>query len=146
LPHLVGKTPGGEAAGDTEALCMVADGNVLVAERPGCLCHLLDGMSALAPGGVDMEVAPDHVVTDEIGEGSGSGSLKLAPVLPEFRLDPGETEGAVDPGLVLSRDRPAGRKVDEPVLVQPPVPRDREFAHDDVVLFRAREVLEGGSE
>ena len=135
LAHLVGQALRGEAAGDMKGLCVVADGDVLVAERRRGLRHLADGVGALAPPGMDVEVAPDRTVADEVGQGPGPGGLDLAAVLPEFRLDPGKAERPVDPGLVLPRDHAVARKIHEPVLVEPPVPRNRESPESDVVLL-----------
>ena len=94
---------GREAVGDPQALGVVAEDEVLVAEGDGGLGHALYGPLAVGVVRVDVQVAPDVRDLDEVRELALLGGLDLPGVLPELRRD-------VRRGRAASRAPPRWRR------------------------------------
>ena len=127
-------------------LRVVAHADVLVAQRLGPGDHHLEGVVAVGPVRVHVEIAADVVERHEIREVPLEGRLDLAPVLPDLGRDPRQAHGLVDVLLLLARDALVVLLADDAVLVDREPLLLREAAELDVVLLGAREVLERGAE
>ena len=66
---------------------MVAEGEILVPERPRRQRHLLDGRLSVRPGRVAVEVAAQVGPLDEHGQLALPRRLELAPVLAQLGRD-----------------------------------------------------------
>ena len=123
---------------------MVADGEIAVSQPLRQVGEAGESDMAITPIGMDVEVAADISIADDLREPSLEGQLDLAPVLPHLGGKEGEAQGGVD--FFLS---PSGNFLGPPedsVLgyLQPLV-----FGHSpelDAVGLGAGEVLEGGPE
>ena len=122
---------------------VVGDREVLVAARDGLERHLLDGVVPVRrPRRVRVEVPLQLLELDELGQRPLARRLQLAGVLAQLGRDELVAEELVQLLLVAVRDRLAGLGVEDAVLGdREPAPL-RLLAHGDVVVLRAREVLE----
>ena len=126
-----------------EVVRVVGDRVVLVAARHRALEHLLERALAVGrPVRVRVQVAADVAQLDELRQLAAPRRLQLARVLAQLGRDRLVAEELVDVVLLGALEDLAGLDVRHAVL------RDREpaphrlLAHRDVVVLRAREVLE----
>ena len=105
-----------QPAGHGQRLAVVGHGEVLVAARHTALEHLLDGLFAVGPGGVHLEVAADVLERDELRQLPGERRLDLTPVLAQLRSDPGQPHGLVHVCFLPSRHQLAALS---PALTNP---------------------------
>ena len=105
-----------------EALRVVGEHLVGVAEPAGGLGHDLDRVDAVAPVGVRVEVAAEVRSRDQGRQAALVAGLDLAPVLAQLGLDVRQPEEAVRAGLVLERPELGGVALEWPaVLVDPEI-------------------------
>src|SRR5690606_29119155 len=112
--------------------------------RPRRLRHRLDRRAPVAPVGLDLEVAAQVAVLDQLRQPPLARRLDLAGVLAQLRRDPRESERRVDLLLRLAREPPA--PVEEAVLVQLEAARLGDAAQRHVVRLAPGEVAERGAE
>ena len=84
LLPLLAQAVGVEPAGHRQRLAVVGDHHVLVAAGGAGLDHLLDGVAAVRPGRVHVEVAAQVLDPDQVGEPAGRRGLDLAAVLAQL--------------------------------------------------------------
>ena len=89
-----------ETAGVVRGLGMVGDAEILEAALARGLGHRLQGLGAVGGIGVAVKDSAQVLVGDELRQLALQGQLDLAAPLPEFRIDEGQAEGAIDLGLV----------------------------------------------
>ena len=140
LLQLVGLQP----ADHCDALRVVGDGDVLQAAALGGGGHLLDARLAVGPRAVHVQIAADVVQLDERGQLAGVGPFKLVAGLTQLRRKTGQIERGID--LLFRATGNAIVTAKDAVLVDFQPARFRSAADDDVVLFRAGEVLQGRAE
>jgi hypothetical protein len=92
---------------------------------------------------MDVEVPPDGVEGDKVGEATLYGGLYLAPVLPQLGLNPFHAQYTINLLLGLACDPPVGVALEEAVLVELVPLLDGDGPQLYVMLLRACEVLEG---
>ena len=122
---------------------MVGDGVVLVAARRRALEHLLERALAVGrPVRVRVQVAADVAQLDELRQLAAPRRLQLPRVLAQLGRDRLVAEELVDVVLLGALEDVAGLDVRHAVLGDREPAPHRLLAHRDVVVLRAREVLE----
>src|SRR5512138_2590443 len=116
---------------------MVADGHVLVAQRPGCHSDVLYGASAVAPARMDVEVALDVGPRYEVREGVAGRRLHLPVALPELRRDVIEPQRPVQLLFAGELFSLQGDRVHEALSAEAYAPAGRVLDQPLEVLFRA---------
>ena len=89
-----------ETARIVRGLGMIGDAEILEAALARGLGHRLQGLCAVGGIGVAMKDSAQVLVGDELRQLALQGQLDLAAALTEFRIDEGQTESAIDLGLV----------------------------------------------
>ena len=85
-----------QAVGDGDGFAVIGEGDVFVAQRAGRGGHLLDGVSAVAGGGVHLQVAANVGEFDEVREAMFFGGFDLAGVFAQLGRNEIELELGVD--------------------------------------------------
>jgi hypothetical protein len=80
---------------------MVGDPEILEAALARRLRHGLQGLGAVGGIGVAVKDPAQVVVVDELWQLALQSQLELTASLPEFGIDEGQAEGAIDPGFVV---------------------------------------------
>src|SRR5207245_7125680 len=108
--------------------------------------QLFVGMVSVVPFLVRLEVAAVRRPCHERGEALAARGLDLARILAELGRDPREPERSVH--VLLSRPGDAGARVlvEDAILAHGERLTPRQLADPDVVILRAREVLQRGAE
>ncbi len=96
-----------KAPGDANGRRMIAEGNVLVAQSYSGVGHLQDRSPAVRPVAVNMQIAPNVLWLQKLGQRSPQGGLYLTPVLSHLRSDVGQTQSGVDILLLIVEKIPA---------------------------------------
>ncbi len=115
---------------------------VLIAARGARRDHRVERIAPVRPRAVQVEVAAHVVDVDDVRQRAFARRLDLADAEPHLRRDVRHPERRVDVGLRATGDRASVGEVDDPVLADAQVLAHGELAELDVVLARAREVLQ----
>src|SRR4029453_1515704 len=122
---------------------MVGDGQERVAAPLRLLSHLLDRVLAVRrPRRVAMEVAAKVAQLDQFRQRPFAGSLQLTEVLAQLRRDVLVAEKVVELLLAPGLEDLAGLGLLDAVLRNREPSADGVLAQRDVVVLRAREVLQ----
>src|SRR5262245_24127894 len=113
-----------------------------MAEPVGSPRHLIEAVATVGQGRVAVEVPADVVDADQVWELPGVARLDLAASLAELRLDVGQTEQLVDPGLLGEAMDLRALDLRDPVLADRVPALQGPLTQLDVVLGRPCEVLE----
>ena len=124
---------------------VVGHGVVRVAQRRGRVQHLLQRREPVRQVGVGVQVAPEVLELQDLGQLAGQRGLDLTAILPERRLDVRQPEALVDLRLGLGGEEVSRLRVEQPVLVELQPGADRHLADPDVVRLRAGEVDHRGA-
>ncbi len=125
-----------------QRLGVVGDGDILIAAPPGGERHIADGGVAVAPVGVQVQVAFEVAVFDEPGQPARSGRCDLAVVLAELRRDEVQPQELINIGFRVTLVHPAGGGLLDPVLADLHTLGNGQFPQGDIVFLGAGEVLQ----
>ena len=125
---------------------MVGESHVFVAQGGNCGHHGLDGVAAITPFAVQVQIAAEVAGLDQLGEAAIEGRVQLPHTGAQFRRDPGQAEAGVERLLIGENFHVAGLDVGDAVLVEGQALAVGEIAQADVVLLAAGEILEHGTD
>ena len=135
-----------EAVGDPQALRVIGQRHVVVAHGSHGGHHLFQRKLAVAPVAVQVQVPPQILHRDQVGQVSVAGGVQLISAPPQLRRDPGQSQPGVEGLFIGELLGNAALDHRNPVFVQRQALPVRVVAQPDVVLLAPGEVLEHGAQ